>query len=164
LAADHPGFSGIPRLPNTNHGLVPADWGLIVYDENQGVCWLANANLAGDPLVRAAMEVAGINPDGTMDYATALLWVDAMNSFDHGHGVLGHNNWQLPSTPQFDPTSCSSSGKWRKYSSFGFAAGSKRNNTAFMALKIAVVAPIPRASVSTVVAAKIGALCNCRSA
>ena len=109
LAAPRPEFFRNPGPPDTNHGLVPADWGLIVYDENQGVCWLANANLAGDPLVRAALEVDGINPDGTMDYATALLWVDALNSFDHGHGVLGHNNWQLPATPLFDPTSCSSS-------------------------------------------------------
>ena len=109
LAADRPEFSGIPGPPNTSHGLIPADWGLIIYDENQGVCWLANGNLAGDPFVRAAMAVAGINPDGTMNYATALLWVDAMNSFDHGHGVLGHNNWQLPTTPLFDSTSCSSS-------------------------------------------------------
>ena len=108
LATDRAEFFGYPGPPDTNHGLVPDDWGLIVYDENQGVCWLANANLAGDPWVRAAMKVAGVNPDGTMDYATALLWIDAMNSFDRGHGVLGHNNWQLPTTPQYDPTSCSS--------------------------------------------------------
>src|SRR5580693_3719797 len=108
LAADRAELFSYPGPPDTNHGLVPDDWGLIVYDENQGVCWLANANLAGDPLVRAAMKVAGVNPDGTMDYPTALLWIDAMNSFDRGHGVLGHSNWQLPTTPQYDPTSCSS--------------------------------------------------------
>ncbi len=107
-AAERPKFSGLPGAPFTTHGLEPADWGLIVYDENQGVCWMADANFAGNPLDRAMLGVSGINPDGTMDYATALLWVAALNSFDGGHGVLGHNNWQLPTTPQFDSTNCSS--------------------------------------------------------
>jgi hypothetical protein len=69
---------------------------------------MADANFAGNPLDRAMLGVSGINPDGTMDYATALLWVAALNGFDGGHGVLGHNNWQLPTTPQFDSTNCSS--------------------------------------------------------
>ncbi len=79
----------------------------IVYDANQGLCWLQNANLAGDPDIRALMGVAGINPNGTMDWPTALEWVDALNGFDSGRGYLGHNNWQLPVTPVIDYT-CSS--------------------------------------------------------
>jgi hypothetical protein len=80
----------------------------VVYDADQGLCWLADANLAGDPDVRAQMNVSGINSNGTMDWETALHWVDALNGFDNGRGFLGHNNWQLPVTPNDDDT-CSSS-------------------------------------------------------
>jgi hypothetical protein len=104
--------SGAPM----GNGLLPVRWGTIVYDSLQGLCWLADANLAGDPLVRARVKLAGqnpdgsapvINPDGTMDYQTALNWVSALNHYNAGKGWLGHNNWQLPTTPQEDP-SCSS--------------------------------------------------------
>jgi hypothetical protein len=88
-------------------GLTPVAFGTIVYDSNQGVCWLADANLAGNPLIRAIMGVDKINPDGTMDYKTALKWVDALNNFNGGHGLLGHRDWQLPDNPLDDGT-CSS--------------------------------------------------------
>ncbi len=52
-----------------------------------------------------------------MDYATAVRWVDAMNKLDHGAGYLGHNNWQLPTTPRQD-NSCARAG--RHGESFGF--------------------------------------------
>jgi hypothetical protein len=93
----------------TTNGLESEEWGLLVYDANQGLCWLADANLAGSSEVRALMGVGGINPDGTMTYAVALNWVNALNSFDGGRGLLGHNNWQLPVTAQYDNTNCSSS-------------------------------------------------------
>lgn len=80
---------------------------MIVYDSNQSVCWLADANLAANPVIRAQLGVAGVNPDGTMDYPTALKWVDALNSYDHGRGFLSHNNWQLPDNP-LDDSSCDS--------------------------------------------------------
>jgi hypothetical protein len=88
-------------------GLISIADGLIVYDENQGLCWLANANLAGHATAREILGVTGINPDGTMDYATALNWVAALNNFDRGKGALGQHNWQLPQNPLDDPT-CSS--------------------------------------------------------
>jgi hypothetical protein len=103
-------------LPGT-HGLTLADGGALVYDSNVGVCWLSNANLAGNPLVRALVGLSPmnpdgstpvINPDGTMDYETALNWVDSLNRFNHGKGWLNHNNWQLPATPLTDHA-CSSS-------------------------------------------------------
>jgi len=101
--------------PGTS-GLQPVEGGAIVYDSNLGLCWLSDANLAGNPLVRATVKLSGantdgsppvINPDGTMDYQTALNWVAALNSYNHGKGWLNHNNWQLPATPESDPT-CSS--------------------------------------------------------
>jgi len=99
-AQDAPPQTGNPCVP-------PVDDDRIVYDAGQGLCWLAEANLAGDPDVRAQMNVAGINPNGTMDWDTALRWVDALNGFNNGQGYLGHNNWQLPVTPNDDDT-CSS--------------------------------------------------------
>ena len=87
-------------------GLTPMDNGQIVYDANpnQQVYWLANANLAGDPTIRTQMGVAGINPNGTMDFSTAQLWVHALNLANNGSGYLGHTNWQLPATPPIDST------------------------------------------------------------
>jgi len=103
--------SGAP--PGPAHSLTPVEGGLLVYDATQGLCWLADADLAGDPGVRALVTLSAtnadgstpvINPDGTMDYETALNWVDALNRFEHGNGWLGHHNWQLPSNPSSDPT------------------------------------------------------------
>jgi hypothetical protein len=120
-------------------GSVPGTKGLVltlsglVFDPNQGlgqgqgVCWLADANLAGNPLARALIspyldstnpltqDTQGnpivttpvINPDGTMDYQTALNWVNALNEFNDGRGWLNHDDWQLPTTSPLD-TSCSS--------------------------------------------------------
>jgi hypothetical protein len=101
--------SGLVIPLDTTRGLAPAGLSLVVYDSNQELCWLANANLAGSAEIRALIGVTGINPDGTMTYAVALNWVNAMNNFDGGQGLLGHNNWQLPVTPRFDHTNCSSS-------------------------------------------------------
>jgi hypothetical protein len=87
------------------------DW--TVYDENLGVCWLSDANLAGDPAVVKMLmpylkacnkdSVPTINPDGTMDYPTAQVWVCALNAY----GWLNQHHWQLPATQPVDST-CSS--------------------------------------------------------
>jgi hypothetical protein len=79
--------------------------GKIVYDANQGVCWAADANLAGRPAMRAALAVSGVNPNGTMDFQTAQNWVAALNAT----GYLGHSDWQIPVTPLNDST-CDSTG------------------------------------------------------
>jgi hypothetical protein len=97
-------------------GLSPVQDGQIVYDSNSDVCWLADANLAGNPKARAAITLSPlnpdgstpvVNPDGTMDYFTAVNWVNSLNSYNDGRGWLNHNDWQLPTTPAIDPT-CSS--------------------------------------------------------
>jgi hypothetical protein len=92
--------------PIGTHGLTPAGNGKLVYDSNQKVYWLADANLAADPRVRNKMGVTGISANGTMDYPTALKWVQALNH----NNYLGHSDWQLPVTPSNDPT-CSSNNK-----------------------------------------------------
>jgi uncharacterized protein (TIGR03437 family) len=95
--------------PVATLGSTPGAQAAIVYDPNQNVCWLANANLGGDPNLRASLGVTGINPNGTMDYATALRWVVALNALNGGAGYLGHNNWQLPAAPMVDHT-CADTG------------------------------------------------------
>ena len=88
--------------PVSTLGSAPTAQAAIVYDPNQGVCWLANANLPGDPAM--SLGVAGIDPNGSMDYATALRWIAALNAYNNGSGYLGHNNWQLPVAPLVDRT------------------------------------------------------------
>ena len=90
-------------------GSPPVIGGTIVYDRSQGVCWLADANLAADPTLRANSGVAGITPNGSMDYAAAQKWVAALNAYGNGAGYLGHNNWQLPVAPLVDKT-CADTG------------------------------------------------------
>lgn len=85
-------------------GSTPVLQAQIVYDANQGVCWLANADLAGDAAMRAALGVTGIFPNGSMDDPTAQKWVAALNAYNNGAGYLGHNDWQLPAAPLVDPT------------------------------------------------------------
>jgi hypothetical protein len=62
-----------------------------VDDAALGVTWLANADLAATD----TFNVPGISCDGSMEYATALKWVAAMNHADY----LGHSDWTLPITP-----------------------------------------------------------------
>jgi len=90
-------------------GSTPVPQAPIVYDPNQSVCWLANANLAGDPAMRTAFGVTGIFPNGSMDYGTAQKWVAALNAYSNGAGYLGHNDWQFPAAPMVDAT-CANTG------------------------------------------------------
>ncbi|HEY4361077.1 MAG TPA: hypothetical protein VGN17_08915 [Bryobacteraceae bacterium] len=83
-------------------GSTPVAQAPIVYDPNQGVCWLANLDLAGDPAMRTALGVTGVFPNGSMDHPTAQKWVAAMNGYHNGAGYLGHNDWQLPVAPLID--------------------------------------------------------------
>ncbi len=99
-----PGANSILPVVGSAGGLRQESDGQTVYDSNLGVHWLANANLAGDAAVRARLGVAGVEPNGMMDYASALKWVAALNAYDNGVGWLGHSNWQLPGTPMLDPT------------------------------------------------------------
>jgi hypothetical protein len=94
-------------------GLTAQEGGQTVFDSRLNVDWLADANLPA----KRTFGVLGINKTGSMDYAAATRWVAAMNAFDHGAGYLGHNTWQLPTTPATD-ASCDRSG--RNGESFGF--------------------------------------------
>ena len=108
------------QLPPTGRSaLIAREGGRTVRDARLGVTWLADANLAAVQ----TFGIPNINKSGSMTYATAVLWVAAMNAFDHGAGYLGHNNWQLPTAPDVDRT-CGITGHHGE--SFGFdCSGSK---------------------------------------
>jgi hypothetical protein len=93
--------------------LIAGDGGRTVHDARLAVTWLADANLAA----RETFAVPSINKSGSMNYATAVRWVAAMNASNHGAGYLGHNHWQLPTVPDTDKT-CALTG--RHGESFGF--------------------------------------------
>ena len=106
-AAKRPAITSVPGQgppPGTAHVVV----GPTISDPTLQVTWLANADLAAT----SRLNVKGIDRDGSMNYTTALKWVHAMNTYNHGNGYLGHTNWTLPitPTPSVDP-SCSSDNK-----------------------------------------------------
>ncbi len=88
-----------PAVANSST-LTASDDGRTVHDSRLGVTWLADANLAATE----KFGVANINESGSMNYATAVQWVAAMNASNSGAGYLGHNNWQLPTAPGTDKT------------------------------------------------------------
>ena len=84
------------------------DQGATVYDNDLGISWLKNANLAPSN----TFGVRGINPTGFMNWYTAQSWIGAMNTADY----LGYSDWRLPATLQPD-ASC---GNQLSGVSFGF--------------------------------------------
>jgi hypothetical protein len=84
-------------------GLLPIGQRL-VYDANQNVYWLANANAVVDPTVRTQVPFTPSNPDGldasgAMDFQTATEWVQALNNSNY---LKPYKPWQLPVTPSAD--------------------------------------------------------------
>jgi hypothetical protein len=102
-----------PQLPPQGAPLVAREEGRTVYDGRLKVTWLADANLAA----KQSFGITSINKSGSMNYATAVRWVAAMNASDGGAGYLGHHNWQLPTAPDSDRT-CKQTG--RHGEPFGF--------------------------------------------
>jgi hypothetical protein len=114
-------ISSLLVAPNAAATLIPSADGKTVYDTFLHVNWLANANLAGLP-EQQLFGVTNITPGGSMNYATAVKWVAAMNKFvnlDGSVGYLGHPDWQLPTAPNTD-LSCAATGPEPYHNSFGF--------------------------------------------
>lgn len=91
-----------------NAALEPRLDGQAVYDTEQNVTWLADANLAASNTfgVWGAEDNYGtwfLSPDGSMAWSVAQRWISAMNASNY----LGFSDWRLPSTLQPDVT-CSS--------------------------------------------------------
>jgi hypothetical protein len=83
--------------------------GQVVFDMNNQVYWLADANFAASSegqKIQGETGITTINPNGTMDYLTALAWVQALNhvKWNGCIGYLCHRDWQLPVTPLTDTT------------------------------------------------------------
>jgi hypothetical protein len=80
--------------------LVASADGSLVFDSQLKINWLAKANLAetntfGLPMgFNSSSTAISINPDGSMNYPTAVAWINAMNAADY----LSHDNWRLPDT------------------------------------------------------------------
>jgi hypothetical protein len=81
-----------------------------VFDPETNVTWLADANLAahetfGLPRCRAAANESPPEPipcvarDGSMNYASAQLFIKGMNTYKDSDGPMGylhHSDWSLP--------------------------------------------------------------------
>jgi hypothetical protein len=108
--------------------LIAREGGRTVYDARLAVVWLADANLAA----KQTFGVPNINKSGSMNYATAVRWVAAMNAFDSGAGYLGHHNWQLPTAPESDRT-CQLTGRHGEPFGFG-CSGSAMGSLFYVSL------------------------------
>jgi hypothetical protein len=105
--------------------LVLSPDGTIVYDTVNNVSWLADADLPAT--IRFGLPVCNgsgsgvqkcVNASGSMNYQAATAWIAAMNAANY----LGHNNWQLPTTPLVDKT-CPKTGPNGGSFGFGCTAG-----------------------------------------
>jgi hypothetical protein len=113
--------------------LIPG--GDTVYDVVNHVTWLADANLPAKtlpdgtdfrfglplcPALTVEPTEACVNSSGSMNYTSAVAWVQGMNDANY----LGHSDWQLPTAPLKDPD-CSGSGPapYREGFAFGCDAG-----------------------------------------
>src|SRR5450631_4366513 len=92
--------ASLVAAPHADAALIPSTDGLTVLDTDLYVTWLANANLPATE----KLGVSNINADGSMTFATAVEWVNALNSMNGGAGYLGRNNWTIPTTPVNDST------------------------------------------------------------
>jgi len=96
--------------------------GQAYYDEEQGITWIANFNLAASNTFGlsystnlgdhpddsyGSLYTEQILPSGSMNWGAALWWIDAMNAANY----LGANTWRLPYAPDNDPT-CDSGPQW----------------------------------------------------
>ena len=113
------------QSPQAHIGLTRSATPALVYDALNNITWLDDANLAatnqfGLPLcggTGSGLQTC-INATGSMNYPSAAAWVAAMNAAEY----LGHNNWQLPTTPLTD-SNCAKTGPNGASFGFGCTAG-----------------------------------------
>ena len=98
---------GIEYSPAGVGNLRVSSDGEMVYDPDEDVTWLADADLAKTQTFGAqCVSTDGtrcINPDGSMTHTTALQWIDGMNAYDGGTGWLGQTKWQMAPIDANDP-------------------------------------------------------------
>jgi hypothetical protein len=103
--------------------LIPSVDGTVVYDTVNNISWLADANLGASHAFGLAVcsgpgSQTCLNASGSMRYTAATAWVSAMNAANY----LGHNDWQLPTTPITDHN-CGRTGPNGASFGFGCTAG-----------------------------------------
>jgi hypothetical protein len=128
--------------------LMTVNGGEVVYDTNNQVYWLADANLAATQL----FGISGIDPNGAMDYPTAKKWVAALNA----QRYLGHTDWQLPATPLKDAT-CGAEGPG------GASFGALCTTNALGNLYYVGLGNVYPTAVALITGAKVGLLQNLQS-
>ena len=89
-----PGLGLNTTLPRPQPTLQPSFDGKLVYDPVLNVAFLANANLAGTLSPDSPYYVSGINPDGSMNVATSVNFLAALNN--PAHPYLGLTGWTIP--------------------------------------------------------------------
>lgn len=75
--------------------LVPKLGGLVVYDDDRDITWLADANYAFTSGYIDTIPTE--NGDGRMTHAQAVAWADQLN-------FVGEGGWRLPTNPFVDDT------------------------------------------------------------
>jgi hypothetical protein len=89
---------------NASAQLIPSADGKTVYDAHLHARWLADANFANAPegrTIAANAAISTISRGGSMDYPTAILWLQALNTLNQNGnpGLLGHTTWTIPTSP-----------------------------------------------------------------
>ena len=87
-------------ISSANAALLSRLSGQAIYDSDQDITWLANANLSATN----TFGVSGVA--ARMEWDMTNEWVAAMNA-DGGTGYLGYNDWFIPTVIQPD-NNCSS--------------------------------------------------------
>jgi uncharacterized protein (TIGR03437 family) len=122
--------------------------GLTVYDTANNITWLADANLPAAnrfslPLCGASSPAICVNAAGSMSYASAVAWVAAMTAANY----LGHNDWQIPTTPLLD-SNCGKTGPNGASFGFGCTAGALETLYSGLGLKSPnTTVPVPKNTV-----------------
>lgn len=74
----------------------------LIYDDALDITWLQDANYSKSN----SFGISGINPNGSMSWNTAQVWIGAMNSASH----LGYSEWRLPTALVGDASCTTGSG------------------------------------------------------
>jgi len=89
---------GLLTTTATSANAALIDQGATVYDNDLGISWLKNANLAATN----TFGVSGIDVPGSMNWNTTQSWIGAMNTANY----LGYSDWRLPTTTDTGTLGC----------------------------------------------------------
>jgi hypothetical protein len=89
-----PGLGLSTSAPAVRPSLQPRWDRQLIYDPVTNVAYLANANLAATLEPDSPYYVPGINPDGSMNQATLVKFLAALNNAEHPY--LGLTGWNVP--------------------------------------------------------------------